>query len=284
MPMNNNLKFPSAAGRLAKLPLVSSACSSLSVLYINSKSSHPNLRSVCEVLESSVTALSSAACERVTPVMAILEPHIFVANNIASKSLDWLETAFPVLHTPTEQVVAAARNKMSEIQDVVSIAANGTVDCVQHTLTWLMGRIQQADQPLVERAISVAGAGLDSALIMTETLMDHVLPPSEQDKKAEAHLFEDFEVATPRRSYHVRLLLLAARLCRRTCYMVGSKIQTLKVCCHGEFVLVFRPTNQLDGLGHPGAASVSAASAVVCVILYLPDVQPTLPTALAAEV
>uniref|UniRef100_UPI0037E999C6 perilipin-2-like isoform X3 n=1 Tax=Semicossyphus pulcher TaxID=241346 RepID=UPI0037E999C6 len=162
-----------------------------------------------------------------------LGPQIVIANNVACKSLDWLETKFPVIHAPTEQVVSAAKNKVSEIQDVVSIAANGTVDCVQHTVTWLMGRMEQvyvhADQPLVQRAISVAGVGLDSALIMSETLMDCVLPPSEEDKEAEAHLLEGFEVAALRRSYHTRLISLAARLCRRTYHIVGSKIQSVQI-------------------------------------------------------
>lgn len=69
---------------------------------------------------------------------------------------------------------------------MVSIAANGTVDCVQHTLTWLMGRTQPADDPadlpLLQRALSVASVGLDSALIMSETMMDRVLPPTEEEK------------------------------------------------------------------------------------------------------
>ncbi|XP_034544443.1 perilipin-2-like isoform X3 [Notolabrus celidotus] len=288
MPMNNNQKFQSAAARLAKLPLVRSACSTVSVLYIDTKSSHPNLRSVCEVLESRVTAISTAACDKMTPVMVRLEPQISIVNDVACKSLDWLETTFPVLHAPTDQVVAAARNKMNEIQDVVSITANGTVD----TVTWLMGRIQQVDeqtnQPLVQRAIGVADVGLDSALIMSETLMEHMLPLSEEDKEAEAHLLEGFEVATLRRSYRARLLLLAARLCSRTYHLVGSKIQSVQVCFDGEFVQVFRsdsgPSDQLADhlLEHPGAASVSATSACVCSLLYLTDVQLeqlTIPTA-----
>ena len=83
------------------------------------------------------------------------------------------------------QIVATAKTKMHEIQDVVSIAANGTVDCV----AWLMDMMQQggdrADQPLVDRAISVACMGLDSALITSEALMDRVLPPTEEDKGAQ---------------------------------------------------------------------------------------------------
>ncbi|KAM8772063.1 perilipin-2-like isoform 1-T2 [Acanthopagrus schlegelii] len=222
MPMNNNQKGQSVAARLAKLPVVRSACIRLSVLYTDTKCSHPSLMSVFEGLETRVTALAS-------PVIVKLEPHISIANDVACKSLDWLETRFPVLHTPTEEIVATAKTKMHEIQDVVSTAANGTVDCV----TWLMDMMQQggdrADQPLVDRAISVACMGLDSALIRSEALMDRVLPPTEEDKGIEAHLLEGFDVATPRRSYPVRLVSLTAKLCRRTYHMVGSRIQSVQI-------------------------------------------------------
>ncbi|XP_073322366.1 perilipin-2-like isoform X2 [Pagrus major] len=271
MPMNNNQKGQSVAARLANLPVVHSACARLSVLYMDTKCSHPSLMSACEGLESRVTALAS-------PVIVKLEPQISIANDVACKSLDWLETRFPVLHTPTEQIVATAKTKMHEIQDVVSIAANGTVDCV----TWLMDMMQQgddrADQPLVDRAISVACVGLDSALVMSEALMDRMLPPTEQDKEVEAHLLEGFDVATPRRSYSVRLVSLTAKLCRRTYSMVGSRIQSVQVCCHGELIHFFRsgpgPSDQLADLRlqYPGVASVSAASACVYLVLFLPDV------------
>lgn len=75
---------------------------------------------------------------------------------------------------------------MNEIQELVSIAANGSLDCMHVLVTWLSGRMQQAqdqaDQPIVERAISVASMGLDSALVMSETLVDQVLPPTKEDK------------------------------------------------------------------------------------------------------
>ncbi|KAE8300206.1 hypothetical protein D5F01_LYC00342 [Larimichthys crocea] len=227
MPLNNNSqKVQTAAARLAMLPVVRSACTKLSVLYIDTKCSHPNLKSVCEGLESSVTAI-------VSPVIVKLEPQISIANDVACKSLDWLETTFPGIHAPTEEIVANAKNKMHEIQQVVSIAANGTVDCVQHTVTWLMGRVQQADdqadRPFVERAISVASTGLDSALNVSEALVDQVLPPTEEDKKEEARLLEGFEAATLKRSYPVRLGSLVAKVCRRTYNVVGPKMQSVQV-------------------------------------------------------
>ncbi|KAK2918929.1 hypothetical protein Q8A73_003300 [Channa argus] len=232
MPSNNNQKGPSAAARLAKLPVVHSACSKLLVLYADTTCSHPNLKSVCEVLENKVTALGSAACDRVSPVMAKLQPQISIANDVACKGLDWLETRFPVLHSPIEEVVATAKTKMHGIQDAVSIAAIGTMGVVQHTVTLLMERTQQADdgtnQSLVKRAIDVAIVGMDSALNMSEALVDHMLPPTEEDKAEEATHIVVFE-ATTLRSYPVRLVSLAAKLCRRSCHVVWAKIHSVEV-------------------------------------------------------
>ncbi|XP_070847108.1 perilipin-2-like [Chaetodon trifascialis] len=214
MPMNNNQKVQSAAARLVQLPVLRSACAGLSVLYADAKCRHAGLRSVCEGLESSVTALAS-------PVLVKLEAHVSIANDVACKGLDWLEATFPVIHAPTEQVVAAAVNKLSEIQDALSAAAHGTV-------TWLMGSIPQAERPLVQRAVSAAGMGLSSALSMSEALLDRVLPPTEEDE-GEAHLLEGFEAPTLRRSYPARLVSLTSKLCRRTCHMIGSRMQSVQV-------------------------------------------------------
>ncbi|KAI3353169.1 hypothetical protein L3Q82_019716 [Scortum barcoo] len=218
-------KVPSAAARLAKLPVVRSACIKLSVLYIDTKRCHPNLKSVCEVLESSVTAIG----DRASPVMVKLQPQseycqaTLLTFTMGCGCEPWIK-----------EIVTTAKNKMHEIQDVVSIAANGTVDCVQHTVTWLMGQTQQGDdqatdQPLVERVIRVASVGLDSALILSEALIDRVLPPTEQDQEEAARLLEGFVAAKLRRSYSVRLVSVATKLCRRTFHMVESKMQSVQV-------------------------------------------------------
>lgn len=58
---------PNAASRLAALPLVASVRTKLSVVYTGTKCSHPRLGSLCDGLESGVTALLS-------PVIGKLEP------------------------------------------------------------------------------------------------------------------------------------------------------------------------------------------------------------------
>ncbi|XP_026158907.1 perilipin-2-like [Mastacembelus armatus] len=287
MPTNNNQKVPSAAARVAKLPVVSSVCSKLLVLYTDTKRSHPNLKSVCEVLENSVTGLGSAACDRVSPVIVKLEPQISIANDVACKSLDWLETTFPVIHAPTEEVVASAKSKIHEIQDAVSVTANGTMDCVHHTVTWMMERMQQADdgtnKSFVKRAITVASVGLDSALSMSEAMVDQVLPPTEEDKKEDTSPTEGFE-APALQSYPERVIFLTAKLFRRTYYMLIAKMQSVQVCCPEDVALVFiadsGPSDHFFemGLEHPGAASIPAASGCDCVLLLLSNVLLMPPT------
>ncbi|KAK2817084.1 hypothetical protein Q5P01_025275 [Channa striata] len=95
-----------------------------------------------------------------------------------------------------------------------------------------MERMQQADdstnQSFVKKAVSVASVGMDSALNMSEALVDQVLPPTEEDKAEEAAPVVGFEAATLQ-SYPVRLVSLAAKLCRRSCHVVWAKMHSVEV-------------------------------------------------------
>ncbi|XP_027872904.1 perilipin-2-like isoform X2 [Xiphophorus couchianus] len=282
MPVNNNNQkvVPNAAARLVKLPVVRSACATLSVLYRDAKSSNPSLRSMCEALESGVTALSTAACTRASPVIVKLEPQISIANNFACKGLDWLEMSFPVLLSPPDQVVAAAKSKVNEIRDVVCLAAGGTVVTVQHTVTWVISRLHQADnnenQSMVERAISMASMGLDSALTMSEALVDQVLPLPEEERIEKAAHLEGFEASVRSGSYSGRMMKITAKACWRTYRMVGSKIHFVQVCYHKEtHHSGSGPSDELSDSGvEPSRVTpILSASGGFCVSLLQPDVQ-----------
>ncbi|XP_039880087.1 perilipin-2-like isoform X2 [Simochromis diagramma] len=174
MTVNNNQKAPSAAARLANLPVVRSACARLSVLYTGTKSRHPGLKSACEVLESSVTAVGRAACYRASPVIVKLEPQISYANDVACKSLDWLEASFSVIVSSTEQIVIPAKTKMNEIQAGMSIAANQTID-------WVMRRMNDGiNRSPLKTVVGVTTVGLDTALSLSEALVDQMLPPTQE--------------------------------------------------------------------------------------------------------
>lgn len=213
MPLNNNQKVQSAADRLAKLPMLRAAYVKLSVLYTSTKCSHPSLKRLCEVLENSVTVLSTMVTARLSPAIVKLEPHISVANDVACKSLDWLESAFPVLLTPTEEVVASAKNRMFAVQEVVSTATKGTLGMVEH----VVGRVLQVDDQLkhslVERTIIMGSWSLDCALNMSEALIDRMLPPTENKKDEDPRLVEGFEAKSL--DYSTRMTSLTSELYRR---------------------------------------------------------------------
>ncbi|XP_057700219.1 perilipin-2-like isoform X5 [Corythoichthys intestinalis] len=179
-----SLSKQNAAARVAQLPLVRSAFTNLLDLYGDAKSGNPGFGSVCEGLESSVKQLASVVSHRVSPAITKLNPQVSLANDVACKTLDWLEATFPVLQTSSDQLVAGLRSKVMEMQDAVSIAAHGTVDSVQHAVMCIMASAQQpGDRSLMGRAISVSSMGLASALNITEALVDRMLPPLEEEKR-----------------------------------------------------------------------------------------------------
>ncbi|XP_068506733.1 perilipin-2 isoform X1 [Syngnathus scovelli] len=218
-----------AAARVAQLPLVRSAYARLSVLYTDTKSSGARLKRVCEGLESSVTVLGSTAIRRVSPVISKLKPQVSFANDVACKSLDWLEATFPVLHTPTDQLVDDVRSKVLEVQDAVTIVAHGTVDCVQHVVSGVMVRVQQPDETLVGRAVTASSMGLTSALNVSEALVNRMLPPPAEEKEEEVVLIEGSNAAAYERKYSVRLMTLSITLCKRTIQLAVAKMHSAQI-------------------------------------------------------
>ncbi|XP_028313517.1 uncharacterized protein LOC114469850 isoform X2 [Gouania willdenowi] len=197
MKLNNNEKAEqrNAVERLCKLPIVRSACSNLSVLYSETKHSHPTITSVFNVVESRASAWSTNAVHKVSPIVVKLESQVSFANNVACKSLDWLETSFPLLLSPTEQFVATVENNIHMIQDVVSVA-----------VTWVKVRMNgDGEQSLIKRAFSVAEEGLESTLSL-------------------AHSVEGFDAVQAIGQYPERLLSLSAKLSKRTYRLIESKV------------------------------------------------------------
>lgn len=205
--------------RIVKLPIVRSAWSILSDLYTDTKSSHPNLKVMCDALENRAVILRTMALNAVSPVMMKLEPQISIANVIACKSLNWLESAFPLLQAPTEEVVAIAMEKLQEAQEVVSVTATSTVGYIQHTVEQAMDKVVHMDYysgPVIERVVTVAEGGLEQALSFSEALVDRMLPPAEEENEEEPNSVQGFESTTVR-TYPVRLLSVSTKLCVRTC-------------------------------------------------------------------
>ncbi|CAL1601393.1 unnamed protein product [Knipowitschia caucasica] len=159
--MNNNqmMQADNAAVRVARLPVLRSAWSRLTVLYTGAKRSRPNVRLFCEALEHRAVHLCTLASDTVSPVVVVLEPQISIANEFACKSLDWLESAFPLLQAPTEEIVAVAKDKIHEAKEMMNAVATRSKSCLQRTLEHPVN--QEHSSSFSDRA--AAGAGLDHA-------------------------------------------------------------------------------------------------------------------------
>ncbi|NWU73387.1 PLIN3 protein, partial [Pterocles burchelli] len=92
--------------RVAKLPLVSSACGAVSTAYASTKESHPYIGSVCAAAEKGVKTLRAAAVSGAQPLLTRLEPQISTANEYACKGLEKLEQALPILQQPPQRVTS----------------------------------------------------------------------------------------------------------------------------------------------------------------------------------
>ncbi|KAK7929233.1 hypothetical protein WMY93_005628 [Mugilogobius chulae] len=242
MTMNNNQriqKTDSAAARVARLPVVRAAWSRLSVLYTHTKSSRPNLKIICDALENRAVHLCTVATNSISPVIVILEPQISIANDMACKSLDWLECTFPLLQAPTEQIVAVAKDKMHEVKELMNAIATGTKGCVEHTVEQTVNKVLHTgdhSSPFIERAITVATAGLDHALSMSEALLDSMLPPAAEGKE-KISLVEGFD-SSPHRKYSARLLSVSTKAVESLSSTWAQRLQT-----HLSFFISRLPQN-----------------------------------------
>ncbi|XP_061108139.1 perilipin-2 [Conger conger] len=234
----------SVVTRVANLPLVSSTYDMVCNVYTNTKDSHPYIKSVCEVAEMGVKTISSVALTSAMPIIGKLEPQIAMANDLACKGLDKIEKTLPILHQPSEQIVASAKDVVTGAKDAVTTKVNGAKDTVSHTLIGVVDKTRGAVQDSVEmtraavheRVNSVMGSrvaqlvstGVDSALSTSETLVDQYLPLTKEELEVEVKAVEGFDVATGKPSYYVRLGSLSSKLRKRAYNQAVARIQDAK--------------------------------------------------------
>ncbi|XP_072543923.1 perilipin-2 [Salminus brasiliensis] len=230
--------------RVAKLPLVSSTYDLVTNVYCNTKDNHPYIKSVCEAAELSVKTLTSAALTSALPIIGKLEPQISLANDLACKGLDKIEKTLPILHQPSEQLVANAKEVVTGAKGAVTETVNGAKDTMSHTLSEVMGRTREAVQESVEKTkVAVTGSvhtvmesrvgklvtsGMDTALNTSETLVERYLPEPEEGQECETNLTKEFDSDTDESSYYMRLGSLSTKLRQRAYQKAVVKVQDAK--------------------------------------------------------
>uniref|UniRef100_A0A8C3RVD9 Perilipin n=1 Tax=Chelydra serpentina TaxID=8475 RepID=A0A8C3RVD9_CHESE len=197
-----------AVGRVAGLPLVSSACEMASASYTATKETHPAMKAVCDVAETGVRAITSAAVTGAQPILDQLESQIAAANDYACKGLDTLEGKLPVLQQTVQKVASDAQDLVRAARDAVCSMAGEAKDAV----TSMVGVAKEAVQESVEMTKSAVTSSMSTALGKSEQLMDHYLPMTEEEL---AELATPVEGSGEQKNYFVRLGSLSTKLRQR---------------------------------------------------------------------
>ncbi|XP_034973964.1 perilipin-3 isoform X2 [Zootoca vivipara] len=241
------------AGRVANLPLVSSAYNMVSAAYTSTKESHPYVKSVCDVAEKGVKTIASAAASGAQPILSKLEPQISTANEFACKGLDKLEENLPILQQPTDKIISGTKDlvtsTMTGAKDAISSTVSGAKDAVASTVTGMVDRTKEAVQGGVEMTRSAVASGVntvmgssmgqmvtssvDAVLGKSEQLVDHYLPMTDEELAKLATSVEGFEIATveqqkEQRSYFVRLGSLSSKVRHRAYQHSLGKLRDAK--------------------------------------------------------
>ncbi|XP_043403411.1 perilipin-3-like isoform X9 [Chelonia mydas] len=232
--------------RVAGLPLVSSACEMASARYAATKETHPAIKAVCEVAETGVRAITSAAITGAQPILAQLEPQLAAANEYACRGLDRLEEQLPVLQQPIEKVALDAQDLVRATMAGAKDAVCSTVTEAKDAVTSMVGVAHGAVQESVEVTKSavtssmstvmassmgqMAASGIDAALGKSEQLVDYYLPMTEEElaELATTPVEGPGEAPAEQRSYYVRLGSLSSMLRQRAYQHALGKMRQAK--------------------------------------------------------
>ncbi|KFU99823.1 Perilipin-3, partial [Tauraco erythrolophus] len=263
----------SAVNRVSSLPLLNSAFSLVSSAYNSAKETHPCLSGVCNVAETVAAVAVGSMVGGAQPILNQLEPQIALVNEYACKGLDQLEENLPFLQQPADKVISDTKqlvstkvtsamdaawaaqgakdlvtNKVTEAVDLtkeavqdgvektksmVTSTVNTALDAAYGTITSKINTtLEQSREAIQEVSQAVAG-GVESVLGMSEDLVDHYLPMTEEELGELATAAEGFGMASveeqkQQQSYFVRLGSLSNKVRRRAYQHSLSKLQRIK--------------------------------------------------------
>ncbi|XP_035276058.1 perilipin 6 [Anguilla anguilla] len=167
------------AGRIVRLPLLSSVLQMVSSAYADAKGRYALVGLVGGVAEDSVRSVSQAAARQATPLLQRLEPQIRVANSFASVGLDQLEKRVPILHQSVEEVMGHLKDALFLTLDDVQLRVNAELDRIRDGVERLVGGTQNALGVTLRTSVAL---GIDNLLTYSEEAADYFLhlPPDLQ--------------------------------------------------------------------------------------------------------
>ncbi|NXE67647.1 PLIN3 protein, partial [Calcarius ornatus] len=237
----------SAVNRVTNLPLLNSAFNLVSSAYNQTKESHPCLSGVCSVAETVAAVAVGSVVGGAQPILSQLEPQIALVNEYACKGLDQLEENLPFLQQPADKVISDTKQLVAtkvtsamdaaceakeavadKVTEAVDLTKNVVGDSVKLTRSVVTSTVSSAVEA-AQVSQAVAG-GVESVLGMSEDLVDHYLPMTEEELGKLAATVQGFGVASMeeqkrQRSYFVRLGSLSGRVRHRAYQHSLAKLQ-----------------------------------------------------------
>ncbi|KFQ56151.1 Perilipin-3, partial [Nestor notabilis] len=239
----------SAVNRVTSLPLLNSAFNLVSSAYNYTKETHPCLSGVCSVAETVAAVAVGSVVGGAQPILNQLEPQIALVNEYACKGLDQLEENLPFLQQPADKVISDTKQLVStkvtsamdaaceakeamanKVTEAVDLTKNVVGDSVKLTRSVVTSTISSAVEAAhVSQAV---GGGVEAVLGMSEDLVDHYLPMTEEElgKLATSEGFGMASVEEQRqnKSYFVRLGSLSNKVRRRAYHLSLAKLQRVR--------------------------------------------------------
>ncbi|XP_071108275.1 perilipin-2-like isoform X1 [Haliotis cracherodii] len=208
--------------KLGNLPMVNLAWTTAFSAYEKTKERHTLLKTALNLAESSVTTVAQTA----KPLVDKVQPQIAVVNHYACEKLNNLETKYPVITQPADEVYASSKKACEEYLKPVTSTVSGvynvgkqqvtrvgqfgtdTVNGVKNYSTAQIARVQSLGQGVLDASLGtkcgqLAVSGLDGVLSTSEHLVDRYLPP------------EDGEIDKPEKNPLYRATSLTSKVRRR---------------------------------------------------------------------
>ncbi|NXV35577.1 PLIN3 protein, partial [Rissa tridactyla] len=240
----------SAVDRVTSLPLLNSAFNLVSSAYNHTKETHPYLSGVCNVAETVAAVAVGSVVGGAQPILNQLEPQIALVNEYACKGLDQLEENLPFLQQPADKVISDTKQLVStkvtsamdaaceakeamadKVTEAVDLTKNVVGDSVKLTRSMVTSTVNSAVEA-AQVSQAVAG-GVESVLGISEDLVDHYLPMTEEELGELATTVQGFGMASveeqkQQQSYFVRLGSLSNKVRHRAYQHSLNKLQCIK--------------------------------------------------------
>ncbi|XP_061490299.1 perilipin-3-like isoform X5 [Rhineura floridana] len=222
--------------RVASVSL-SAACEMVSTTYSSIKESIPVFRSICDVAETGVRTIASAAVSGVQPLLS--KPQ--TADIQDSQSLDKVEEKESVAQEPADQVTPDLKEPASSTQTATTEAVCQTVAEVKETVSGMVDldkEVVQGSAEMTKMAVTsdrttvmrssigqMASSVVDAVIGKSEEMVDHYLPMTDEELATIAISLEVLEVSSVEKqrqpqSYYVRLGSLSTKV-RQRAYLHG---------------------------------------------------------------